>query len=235
MKTKTKNIIIISLLFLLCSCSKESFEVYDSKPSLYFRLSTRDSNLDSLYFSFIITLDESYDINIPVQLLGKSYHEDKTYTIKVLESSTAVEGLHYESFSTTQTFPANQYGAKLIITLLNKDPQLEERSVNLDIAIDPNENFDLGDHKRLKTRVLITNLIMKPAAWESSSGILLFGPYSKVKHRIYVSLFGEFPNEEELSLNYNYYKFVQVPALKQYLLDNYPIYDENNQIIAYTW
>ncbi|AFD06098.1 hypothetical protein Solca_0988 [Solitalea canadensis DSM 3403] len=77
---------------LFNSCEKEEQELFDKDfVGIYF-------HMDSIYYSFGVTpLDiQSYDLKVPVSIMGKPQHVDRIFSAEVIaDKTTAAAGEHY--------------------------------------------------------------------------------------------------------------------------------------------
>lgn len=124
------NIILAMLILVVSSCEEEEKLAYKGSSQVYFF----DSSISELFLFTGAGQEEEFLVD--VNLLGQAVGSDITVTVEVDESSTAVEGVHYEFTTNTVTIPAGEYGAQLPITALldgfNGDPEL---TVNLVLNI----------------------------------------------------------------------------------------------------
>ena len=107
-------IIIPVFVLVLTSCTKEKME-FDSNGG---------KGLAFTHFvesSIIISTDledvDAHSVSIAVSSTVKS-DQDRTYTISVDPSSTAIEGTDYNLSSKTVTIPAGQYSGSVTLTVV---------------------------------------------------------------------------------------------------------------------
>lgn len=226
-----KNIFYIFIILIIGSCAKSDPVGYiEAKPSIYFDIDEL-TYLNSISKSFSTTLDSFIVVNIPVKCTGLSTDTDRKFKISVInEESTSKSGIDFIPVSSEYIFPKNSYNAVVPITL-KKTPVLDSVTLKLTVKLEESEDFSIGEKFRQKVSVKFSNEIVKPAIWDNYSWALK--DWSKVKYIIILKLTNRttFPTQAEWSANYQYWQIVLPRALSGYLFDNYPVYDENGNII----
>jgi len=92
-----------------------------------------DSSNTSLLF--LRTGDgQPVNFGVPVKLIAAAKSNPVSFTFEVINSSTAIEGLHYDVQSTTGSIPANAYEGELPIVVYPDNLELGE-VVTLDLAL----------------------------------------------------------------------------------------------------
>ena len=231
-----KNILYYMAAFIglsLVACQTNDEKLFSDSSSIYFDLNGVDK--DSIVWTFAKTTDVEHVLEIPLEIAGYQANHDRTFKVKVNhELTTAQEGLHYKAIQEEQILPKNSFTTVLPITLYYKDKTLDNQSVSLQLDIIPNENFRNETIDRQTVCIKISNYLPKPKYWDMIYGPNYFGEYSKVKHKLILSVCGldelpryKYENRKALC-GYGY-------VMKNYFETNYPVYDENNQIIEYNW
>lgn len=179
-----RNYIAILLSFLVVivsfySCDQSIDNIYAEKSRIQFnhykeRITlqkvTRDY-FDRSTFSFGMSADAVKEdtARIVVEFLGAVSDRDRIYTVRInSDSSTAVEGVHYKSFSAKQIFRAGLRKDTLKIVALRSQLSSsfvfpEDRRLVLDL--EESEDFNLGLVGGLRTRLDINNYLSKPKWW----------------------------------------------------------------------
>src|SRR5699024_2258140 len=102
-------LVIVTAVFCLFSCKKNNLEPYHGADNIYFSGAKLSSPDDSMTVSFGLLPDiEDSLIKIPISVMGKPAEKDRPYKVKILDVSTAEEGVDY-SFNKEDCFvPAGQ-------------------------------------------------------------------------------------------------------------------------------
>ena len=230
-----KIFLIISLFSLsLFSCNKNERIVYEEKPAIYFLQSLDEYSgeiKDSVNYTFTMTTESFDTVLLRVNLLG-SIKEDKYFKLKVAPESSAIEGTHYKPLEDKYLMAAVSVKIMIPIYVLQQpDLDTEFKSLIIDIVAD--DTFDIGYEENYRTRVFITNQVIKPSYWDDFL-ILYFGEYSKVKHEICIDqiMNHDFPIEADDNFDYGYYMNMGRKASLYFRLN--VVEDENGNIIE-TW
>lgn len=232
-----KKINYIGGLWIAClmlGCQENEQMVWSSMPGIYF---TEYSNeADSVYHSFTTSTGDLDTVKLEVKLAGIPLEEAKQFQLQVQESTTAVEGLHYEALQETYTFPANEATTIVPIYVLKKGDELDEKTVTLALTLVPQEGLTLAYTDRANVRIMITNQLIKPYYWDMPLS-LYFGTYSKAKHQKCIEIMGhDFPLKMEDLLDYNgvsgYSYWMRAGRQVCSYYSTHTEYDENGDLIA---
>ena len=214
----TKNIITLSsflmAIVLLTSCSQNIDSLYKDKSRIQFKYYTLDFNKKMILnnksiFSFGLKDDSILKdtAKIVVEFLGTPSSEERTYEIKVLvDSTTAVEGVHYEPLSTTQTFKAGKFTDTLKIIVIRKNLSTsftnpEDKRLALEMV--PSKDFDLGMRDGLRTYLNINNYLSEPIWWNTPLRADYIGFYHPKKWKTLISFNERFSNAETCPFDVN--------------------------------
>lgn len=186
-----KKITYLVLIVLIgCSgCKKDPKLDYNSDDNIYLNYKDKDGNQDTsaLTYSFAYHPTLSKDtIWIPVIISGKRVKSERMFKMEVVDSTTtAVKGVHYEPLKAAYAMPADSGKALVPVIILNSDPGLAERSVNLTIRVLGGEDFASSLPASLRTRsIYFSARLEKPAWWIYWQGQL--GEYTRVKHQLFL-------------------------------------------------
>lgn len=211
------------LACLLAACSENEYDTYVGDTAVYFSETTVE---DSLQYSFASGLKTEDVVRIPLRIIGCSTDGDRLAAYEVCEESTAREGLHYKSLPGTVVLPAGKVETTLDVTVMDGDPELEHKTVELVLALKANEDFTLGFPGNLRVRLLITKQLVKPSYWDMPLS-LYYGSYSKVKHQLCIQVQGfDFPDKFDMDMvgqYISYGRMVYNELLKE------PRWDEETQ------
>ncbi len=176
---KLKSILV--LLAILTSCNQDIDNFYDEKARVQFTYFnevtgsdkvTRRTYFNQTTFSFGM-MDEAVErdtARIPVEFLGNISNQDRNYQVRIVsDSTTAVEGLHYEPISTTQIFKAGRMRDTLKIVVKRKAlsssfSNPEDKRLTLEMV--STADFNLGMKDGLRTRLYINNYLSEPIWWK---------------------------------------------------------------------
>ena len=158
---------------LLGSCEQEIDFAYEGKGKIHFQHFQLDWNKNRLYFDSVIYSFglKSPDIiidtaKIVMEHMGGNYDTDRNYIIKIdNDSTTAIEGVHYEKINTVQTFRANKLTDTLRIILYRNaldNSFTTPKDERLDLILEPSEDFDLGLAKGHRMKLLFNNYLCEP-------------------------------------------------------------------------
>ena len=176
-------IILVLLAFAGIGCTKQ-LKTFDGKPVVYFQYAVepKDPNnpeifWDSTIISFAYSPATSKDsvITLMVKSTGSPATVNRQYAIKVNDSSTAKEGVHYDFVNTDYTIQAG----KVIDTIylkLHRLPQMASQSFNIYFELQPNDNFGVDIEVKhptnstasintIRHRVKIDDILAQPKYW----------------------------------------------------------------------
>jgi hypothetical protein len=227
----TRIIYALVIGLAITGCSKENRLMYKEDPRVYFYTSA------SVDYTFAVrppsyTVDTLY---MPIRIMGSAVNKDRTFNLKVEDSSTAKLGYHF-SFAPL-VIPANTYQISLPVYLYRK-PGLKDSIVVAYISIAESDDFKLGyidglttngtasGPGRLRYRFSITDQLTKPANWETV-WINYFGVFSKVKFQFLIQTTGRTSwTSTGLPQDLNFMIQTAKYALYNYEQANGPLMDE---------
>lgn len=180
--------------------------------------------------TFVTTLDSFIVVDIPVKCSNFASKEERFFKVEILESSTATEGVDFEPLEYQYMFPSDSYETTIPIKLLETN-NLKDSTMVLSLKLIPSDDFNLGEKLRQEVNIVFSDKLEKPSNWDNYSW--RYKDYSRVKLEILLMLaeIEEFPSNEEISENFEFYYYVLPRALSNYFRENYPVYDENENII----
>lgn len=227
MKNIIKSLFVVALsAFALSACEETNYKYYDTnvKTGIYF------NSEDSIAFTFTKYAGlEAVEVKIPVEITGYASEEDRYFTVKAdVSVSDAVAGTHYESLASSYKVGAGNYQDTVLVTLLNKDIELEDRVFKLKLDIDTGDDFIVGVYDQMSVTLHISNILTEPEAW-SSRYYTYFGEYSKVKHELILQVLGlsEIPDVFD-GMTYMWTSYGI--EMNNYFIEN-TTYDENGKEI----
>lgn len=227
-----KKIFYIGMLLgLLTACQENERDDFGSTGAIYFQTNPSDWNntTDSILYSFAGKAVEEKTLHLQVNLMGEATdHDRKIRLVADQEKTTAEAGVHYQALSDFYILPAGAYSVQIPVTLLRGDTHLKKQFFQLTLRLEASEDLQLGLTRRTITRILMADMYMKPTYWDDTWWL---GDYSAKKHELFIQRFGDFPETaEDLDNDYARWR-AYANTISQYVEDNYPVLDENNQPI----
>lgn len=229
-----KKYIWISIAFAMAllayGCDDNYEKMYNGETTLYLNLS--ETQLDSMAYSFVGTVENKIVVDIPVEITGYAASYDRSFYLKVDASkSTAVAGKHYEPLKEEYVLEKDKYTVNVPVTLLYSG-DLDSVIVRLALELQPGKDFTPGISYRQEALISFSNLVPTIKLW-SAIYQSYFGDYSKVKHRYMLS---ELKLKElEDSVDFYYSMDRKLWAAYGLHMNNFfaehQIYDEYNRLI----
>lgn len=160
-----KLFIYVAFLSLMIGCTDE-IDHFDNNNYLSINLpKSKETNRSEFAYTFKYQSESATEkeIAFPVTFAGRTYSEDKKFTLKLVESlTTAVDGVHYKVDFSRNIIPANSFDGNIYIKFM-KTADMTDKSYTLGLEIVSDENFKFGDSKTLF--VTFSNKMEKPAWW----------------------------------------------------------------------
>jgi hypothetical protein len=242
MKTKLYLLALVAAI-MASGCDNDNYKYYSrGKSTLHFNFP--EQQRDSIVLSFVTYTDgQGIEVMLPLELAGYASASDRHYRLRVVaDSTTALEGTHYDALSGDFTFRANRYHDSARIVFHNTDDLLTRVSRRLYIEIVPTDDFDAGIWYRQKADIRFANIVRKPLIWDdgpnnSHSLFFYFGDYSRVKHVVILQQTGatELPDRWPEDDNEASQKLIATLrqyslAVNKYFAENV-VFDENGDKI----
>lgn len=228
------TLLITTILFIACDQSIDN--VYKEKSRIQFAYYTLDFNQNMIIkkestFSFGM-LDDSIQVDtakIVVEYLGTPSDRDRTYKVSVLEdSTTAIQGVHYEPFNPMQTFKAGASRDTLRIVVYRSDLSTSftnPEDKRLALEMEATDDFDLGMKDGLRRYLNINNYLTEPEWWDTPLRGNYIGFYHPEKWKILISFNDGFSDPIDCPFDYNNQGRQYFQGLANYL-NNVPTFDE---------
>lgn len=229
-----RYIVIIGLLLAFAlGCSEAEDKMFDDTATIYFDLSGNE--LDSIVYSFAKTTDTMHVVEVPLEIAGYAADYDRHFEVVVDETvSTAEVGKHFKALETSYVLPKGEFTTKLPVTVYSMDKLLDSVVVDIVLKIVLNDDFPNQLFNRQQACIKVSNMLQKPAIWDLIYGRKYFGTYSKTKYKLILQVCGidELP---AYSGTNRYLLKGYGMKMQNYFRENYPVYDENRQIIDPNW
>lgn len=233
----TRIITALVIGLSITGCAKNDRLMYEEDPAVYFYTSA------IVDYTFAVrptsyTVDTIY---MPIRIMGSAADRDRTFNLKLDDSSTAKLGYHI-TFGPL-VIPANTYQISLPV-YLHRKPGLKDSVVTAHISIIESADFKpgyvngltttgtAGGVGRLRYRIIMTDQLLKPANWETV-WVNYFGVYSKVKFQFIIQVTGKTSwTSTGLPQDLNFIIQKVKYALYNYELANGPLIDElGNRVV----
>ena len=174
MKILRKFMVLGAVAAVLASCSENDYMVYDTtqKDSVFFNYINNRNESDSTYeYIFSYNIANSFTFTLHVSVMGSVKDYDRAIKLEIVpDSSTMIEGTHYEILDAT--VPAGSTEGQIKINLLrDRDPELTQRAVTGRFVI--GENDDLRTVKGSVFKITYSDIrpTVQPSWW------LTYGPW----------------------------------------------------------
>lgn len=230
---------ILVFLVILTSCNQDIDNFYVEKGRIQFKYFkevvgsdkvTRRTYFNHTTFSFG-PKDETLELDtakIVVEFLGSVSNMDRNYQVRIVtDSTTAIEGIHYEPISSTQVFRAGRTDEILKVVvkrnaLSSSFSNPEDRKLTLEMV--STADFNLGMKDGLRTRLYINNYLSEPIWWKDPGrSSLRF--YHPKKWKILISFNAKFADPDKCVFDYNNEGRSYFDGLVRYL-NNVPTFDD---------
>lgn len=131
---------LLGLSITACDLLEQRSRKYDGGPKLEF-------------FPLQETVDEGAGTaSVEIQLIGRQRDSDLSVSFTVDDSSTAVQGTHYNLPSTSATIPANSSETEVGIEVLDNDIDDGDTNYELFLTLQDSEGVEAAEN--LKTHTL---------------------------------------------------------------------------------
>lgn len=230
---------VVYIVFSFVGCDQDIDYPYEGKDRIQFKhFSTLYNSrvyTDSVVFSFGLLNDTIHvdTAKVVMQYLGKGSDVERTYNVMIVQdSTTAIEGVHYEAFPMVQKFRPGELTDTLRIVVyrdhLNKS-FANPKNECLYLRLQESEDFDLGLRGGISMRLLLNDYLSEPSWWSSHGSLGYFHPK---KWRILISFNADYA-KSNCSFNLNNGGRTYARGLDNYLR-NVPTYDDETGMRLYT-
>lgn len=183
---------------LLGSCSEDNGLVYTDWARLQFYA---DGDITDLSYSFVwgSATRQRDTVYLPVRVLGGPADYDRTADLEQVFDSAATEDV--QAKPSVHYVPFNDEGARKLLTvragrvidsigvIVLRDASLAKAAVRLRLRIKENNEFGVGETKKLERSIVISDLLEKPSTWDRTTDYYL-GTYSTAKHQLMLKVVG---------------------------------------------
>lgn len=180
------SISLLAFLLLAISCSQD-YKLFDKDfMGVYFLK-------DSIYYSFGVTPIEkkSYDLKVPVRLMGEIASVDRHFSVSVIsDKTTAQKGVHY-NIQDEMIIPADSINGFIYVTILRDN--LKEDDFKLFLKLEDKDKLTPVYEKYKETLIHFNNRV-EPPTWKDYWGDPAWpdyelGPWHPLKYIKFIELF----------------------------------------------
>ena len=133
-----------SLLFAMAlglafsACSKEEVPLYDTENANFIEFvgASEDTTAFSFMFHPEVAAGGTYDLAIPVKILGLAKDKDRTYTVTVVDTLTTAEAGKHFTMPETTVFRAGMYEDtdNLLVVGVSDGSEVKSDGVNSEVT-----------------------------------------------------------------------------------------------------
>lgn len=180
------NLFLISIVaaLLSVSCQENEAYLYQSPDNIYFNF--KDTASSRIVYSFAYTPDIAEDtIFVPIRISGERVkYARKFKVVPVAGETTAQPEKHYRALDEYYEIPADSGKITLPVIIYNKDPEMDDSTFVLTLALAPTPDFQVNLSYIPRARISFSNRLESPGWWMYWMADL--GLYSRVKHQLFL-------------------------------------------------
>lgn len=186
MKRIISYLTICAAIVFTSACEEDSLELFGDQNYIHF---TQESSKDYRFTFASIPGQDSYELKIPVTLIGKSLTEAKEYKVEVVNNGnegdvvTTVSSSSY-ALPAKPLFRKGEFTDTLKVQLKNNSELDQEKVLVLRIA--ENENFKIGPVGYREAKIYLSNYLVQPEWWDDEMSDVFLGPYSEIKYQNFI-------------------------------------------------
>lgn len=252
-----KYVIVAMVVLAFASCKKDQYYLYNDVARIQFgpetsRIYTTSYNLADTLKPFTFFYEDASvtqdTVFFDIYAIGGVSKADRTFTLEqeqVANVTNAIPGTQYVAFNdpkATKNFiiKAGSVHTRVPIILL-RDASLKTSTPVLKFKVVANGSFQVGEINNLWRKVVFTDRLSQPAAWNASATQYYFGKYSVTKHQFMIDLTGEKWDQDFITGIMADYALLQYwTATLKIVLINYnnlhpgnPLKDETGEIVVF--
>jgi hypothetical protein len=181
---------IIILCCLLWSCSKDAVDEFaDASFILLANSGTDTSGIKPVEYSFAFHPGVDKDtVPVLVKLIGRLSDQDREVAVTVDEAATTALPTDFELPSPV-LLRAGRHVDTIALVLYKSDRLLTEK-FKIRLVINANEHFQPGPVGNRQIDITFSDMLAKPAWWNSVVETNFLGPYSDTKYRLFIEATG---------------------------------------------
>lgn len=254
---KLKFVCMAVVLLSAYACKKDQYYLYNDKARIQFgpeesRIYTASYNLADTTKSYTFFYEDTNvkedTVYFDIYAVGGVSKSDRSFTLQQEQVAGAVNaepGKHYVAFNDPKAtkhyvIKANTVHTKVPVIML-RDPSLKTTTVTLKLNVVPDQNFLSGEVSNLWRKVIFTDRLSQPAAWNASAVQYYYGKYSVVKHEFMINSTGKKWDQDFMQPLPSNYAELQywIGKLKIALVEynsahpGNPLRDENGELVLF--
>jgi len=200
-----KMILLLMVTLTIASCKKDQYYLYNDVARIQFGPPTNQIydpayNLADTLKPITFFYDEPSvtedTVFFDIYAIGRVANTDRSFTLEQVQLNNtlnAVPGTHYVAFNDPKAskyyvIKAGSSHTKVPIIVL-RDPSLKNSTPVLKFNVVADGNFQNGEIKNLWRKVVMTDRLSQPAAWNATV-TSFFGKYSVEKHKFMIETTG---------------------------------------------
>lgn len=146
------------------------------------------NNVDTLIkYSFAYYPADTREGLVTLEVTAIGFLSDKPRTVSIRQTNSGADaakpGVHYR-MANEFVIPANATGVEVPVTLL-RNASLQDAEYTLDLSIVANDDFQLGNPKKIFKRIVVTDILIQPAEWQTLARAYL-GRWGKEKQKLMI-------------------------------------------------
>lgn len=177
--------IIVFVCYSLTACSKDELEQYGDTGYIFF--ANDSANTVEYSFAFNPGVDQD-TVPVILKLMGRLTNEDRVISLSVDAAHTTATASDYElpdpivlrAGLATDTIPL----------ILHKSARLQEEKFRIRLVLSENDNFLPGPADNRSIDILFSDMIARPAWWNTVVTTNFLGEYSDTKYRLFIEATG---------------------------------------------
>lgn len=247
----------LSMLLALASCKKDQYYLYDDVSRIQFgpeiaRIYQPTYNLADTLKAFTFYYEDAAltedTVFFDIYAIGGVAKQERSFTLEQEQVSNAVNaepGIDYVAFNDprlTRNFviKAGEVHTRVPVILL-RNTGLKTKTVTLKLKVAVNENFQLGERSNLWRKIVFTDRLSQPSAWDANSTRYYYGNYSVAKHQFMIETTGLKWDQDFMVALPSDYALLQyyLGVLKTALIDynkahpGNPLKDESGEMVIF--
>jgi hypothetical protein len=254
---RTLYIVAAIALLAMASCKQEDYYLFKDVARLQFGptpnfIYIKTHNLDdttknfTFYYNTVTSTQDTVFFDIYAE--GGPTTTDRSFAlqqVQVAGATNAVAGTDYKAFTDpavtlAYVIKAGQVHANVPVVLL-RSAALKTTTLTLKFMVVENSNFKQGEETNLWRKIIYTDRLSQPTAWNASAAQTYYGAYSTVKHAFMIQVTGLRWDEDLItSLSSDYMQRVSLLIkIKAALIDynnahpGNPMKDETGVVIVF--
>lgn len=206
MKLGYKNILLIALLALTASCTKEEVSTYDpSFTALNIWVGNEQSAYESVTYNYSYAYEEG-NVKFYARISGMPSDHDRTFRLEAYggDSALIINTIRTEEYVIPAGEIGGEYNVRFNTQMLSDSTLFTNRDGKINFRVVPTGDFAIGTEGRQFFTVILKNYLAKPENWDKANYPRVaiskyFGTYSRTKYQFMIEVLGLI----DFDINYN--------------------------------